>query len=155
MAKPTKLEYLHSTYASYSYIYHFAKNFSGDDLHDDPKTIFALGYLLEHFSWGLSNLIKEGFREDNSEMDDLFWLMLAAAGEGGGGFALDDIPDVIFGDLNLVKFFPTFQKIYRRELKKLNYEEDNKDDQKNDLPWDTLYKYPIHTRHSIWTVKKR
>lgn len=158
MAKPTKKDYLKLTYAAYHYIYNYAKDFDGDDLFDDEKTVFALGYLLDQFTWGIKNILTDEFRNRNSEMQDLFWLMLAASGARGDGFTPEEIPDVIFGDFNLVDFFPTFQKVYQRELRRPNTTKTKQKEDKNqkeEREWDTVYKYPIHTRHSIWTVKKR
>ena len=158
MAQPTELDYLESANAYYSYIYQYAKDYTAEQLEDDDKTFFAVAYLLEQFFWCISKLLTDDFRKLNPEMSDAIWLQVAAAGSMGGSFSFDEIPIIIYDDLNLIGFYPTFRKIHHRNRKRLNggaIESQTPGKKEDDLPQDTSYEYPIHSRSSIWTVRKR
>ena len=205
MPEPSKIEYLESAYAVYSYIYTYAKDHNEVSLFEDEKTPFAVSYLLEQFTYSLSRILDDDFRNDNPEMDDLKWLILAGVAESGEEFLLEDVTDVIYQHFNLIENFKIFEKAYKREIEKLasknhlNRTPENKNnshrkkskiksiskhhppvfwpeekeskkytpksksrnkkrkriEEDENLPWDTTYKYPIHSRHSLWTVRKK
>jgi hypothetical protein len=158
MAQPTELESLESANACYYYIYHYVKDYNAKQLENDDKTMFAVTYLLEQFFWCISKLLTDDFRKLNPEMSDAIWLQVAATGSIGCSFSFEEIPIIVYDDLDLVEFYPIFRRIYSRNRRRLNGGANSlqaPDKKEDDLTLDTSYKYPIHSRSSIWIVKRR
>ena len=156
MAKLSDNDLFENVFIDFCRIIYYTKNVSEEKLLKDIKTQDALFCCSQRIGKNVSR-ISEKYRRNNFELKMVDWEFLATF-EMDNFFSVDDMWDVLHSDENgLIRFFfPKIRKTY--EKNQAVGEEDVKQQnhsKKGDLDLYTCYKYPVHTRASLWAVKKR
>jgi uncharacterized protein with HEPN domain len=154
MAKLKDLDFFHNIHLGFCRILYYTENFTKDQLQEDIKTQDAVAYCLQQIGRN-ANKLSYTFKKQNELDDKGDWLLLAMF-DMDNFFMSEDLWEMIYDDSNgLAKMFRSIHKIDNVLNGKTEKASDSPKIRVDDLPLTTNYRYPIHTKSSIWTVRKR
>jgi hypothetical protein len=161
MAGLTYLDHIHNLALCSVRIKYYLVGITRDQFEEDPKTRDAVRYCLYIMGKSLEGITNKILKEYPGFPP---WLKLVLCLDGGYGE--DELWDVLKdSEVGVMRYFNKFERMYELELLSTSEAEKQKlklfttfEDKvatKKDLSLDTNYKYPVTTKRSIWTVKKK
>ena len=155
MGKLTDDQLFENIHTSFCRIHFYSKNLSEEELLNDIKTQDAIAYCLLIIG-KCCNQLSDSFKKKQNILKPEEWPFLAL-------FMMDyfyqqeEIWNVLHDeDFGIItNYLRKVQLLYKEE--KTNKNRIRKTDSSKDenLPFCTEYKYAIHSKNSLWTVKKR
>jgi uncharacterized protein with HEPN domain len=154
MAKLKDIDYLHNIHLGFCRIKYYTENISEEQLLADIKTQDALAYCFQQIAKNAQNL-SSSFKKQNELESQSDWVWLAMF-DMEGFCGPEDYWEIIHDETQgLMKMYKHIRRIFNHGVEVADKTSGPSQKKVDDLPLTTNYKYPIHTRSSIWTVRKR
>lgn len=150
------LDHLENMVLALNRIEFYTNGLSEDSFNNDIKIQDAVAYCILRFGIAASKLPKEIYSKYYSEIDWCLFQMLRELSCSPS----EDIWQIIFAEeIGLLCNKKKIEEILRIEngenLDTNDSSSPRKTNKNNSNVWDANYKYPIKTKSSIWTVKKK